>query len=153
MDTENIKETLQKSLKTKIEELTNPMPRRIFLTVKKEDLLESFKIITDELKFTHISTITGRDRGEDFEILYHLANETTVLTVKTYTGKEKPSVPTITRCIPGAILYEREVHDLLGIEIEGHPDLRPLVLPEGWPEEVYPLRKDWKYNREEGVIK
>ncbi|RLG90884.1 hydrogenase large subunit, partial [Candidatus Bathyarchaeota archaeon] len=56
---------------------------------------------------------------------------------------EKPVVPTITDIIPGAVLYEREVHDLLGVAFEGHPDLSPLVLPEEWPERVYPLRKEY----------
>ena len=52
----------------------------------------------------------------------------------------KPVAPTITDVIPGAVLYEREVHDLLGVEFEGHPDLSPLLLPDDWPREVHPLR-------------
>jgi len=58
-------------------------------------------------------------------------------------AKDKPILPTITDLIPGATLYEREVHDLLGITFKGHPDLSPLILPEGWPPDVYPLRKEW----------
>jgi len=45
--------------------------------------------------------------------------------------------------VPGAILYEREVHDLLGVVFDGHPDLSRLILPEDWPEDVYPLRKEY----------
>ncbi|MCK4434684.1 NADH-quinone oxidoreductase subunit C, partial [Candidatus Bathyarchaeota archaeon] len=56
--------------------------------------------------------------------------------------KNNPNVPTVTDLIPGAILYEREVHDLLGVNFEGHPDLSPLLLPEEWPQNLYPLRKE-----------
>jgi NADH-quinone oxidoreductase subunit C len=46
--------------------------------------------------------------------------------------------------LPGAVLYEREVHDLLGVVFDGHPSLERLILPDDWPEGVYPLRKDYK---------
>jgi Ni,Fe-hydrogenase III component G len=59
--------------------------------------------------------------------------------------KKNPNVPTITDLILGAVLYEREVHDMVGVTFEGHPDLSPLILPEGWPEGVYPLRKEEKF--------
>ena len=39
---------------------------------------------------------------------------------------------------------EREIHEILGINFKGHPDMRKLLLPEGWPEGVYPLRRDYK---------
>ena len=56
---------------------------------------------------------------------------------------KQPALPTITSIIPGAILYEREVHELLGVVFSGHPKLSSLVLPEDWPDGVYPLRKEW----------
>jgi Ni,Fe-hydrogenase III component G len=46
--------------------------------------------------------------------------------------------------IPGAEWIEREIHDILGIEIKHHPNMRRLVLADDWPEGVYPLRKDLK---------
>jgi Ni,Fe-hydrogenase III large subunit len=45
----------------------------------------------------------------------------------------------IARRVPAAAWYERELHDQYGIEITGHPDLRPLILHENWPEGVYPM--------------
>lgn len=56
---------------------------------------------------------------------------------------EFPSLVSIT---PAAAWYEREIHDLFGLVPIGHPDLRPLVLHENWPENVYPLRKDFDVN-------
>lgn len=49
----------------------------------------------------------------------------------------------LTPQIPAAGWYEREIYDLFGLRPMGHPDLRPLVLHENWPEGVYPLRKDF----------
>lgn len=56
---------------------------------------------------------------------------------------DRPEFPSLTPIIPGAAWYEREIHDLFGILPSGHPDLRPLVLHENWPQGYYPLRKDF----------
>jgi Ni,Fe-hydrogenase III component G len=60
---------------------------------------------------------------------------------------DKPEVPSLAAMIPGAIVYERELKDMFGIIPVGHPDLRRQAVPEDWPEGVYPLRKDWKFER------
>ncbi len=52
----------------------------------------------------------------------------------------------ITPLIPGAAWSEQEFNDLLGVQAEGHPDPRRLVLPDDWPEGMYPLRRDFPYN-------
>jgi len=53
------------------------------------------------------------------------------------------SYPSITKEIPSAHWYEREIRDLLGIEPKGHPDLRRLIFHDSFPKDSYPLRKDW----------
>ena len=58
--------------------------------------------------------------------------------------------PTITDIIPGALLYEREIHDLFGVKFEGHPNLEPLILPEDWPRDVHPMCKN-KNDKEKGL--
>jgi NADH-quinone oxidoreductase subunit C len=119
-----------------------PRPRRIFVTVKPEAFKKAVKYLAKELGFTHISTITALDNREQIEILYHLNDGKTALNLRVKTSRDKPTVPTITDIIPGASVYEREIHDILGIAVEGHPNLKPIILPEGWPEGLYPLRKD-----------
>jgi len=54
----------------------------------------------------------------------------------------RPSLPSLAPFIYPASRFEREIHDLFGIEIAGHPDLRPLVKHGFWPEDYFPLRKD-----------
>lgn len=121
-----------------------PRPRRIFILIDKKVFRKTIRYLTKKMDFTHVSTITGVDVGKEIEVIYHLNRRGTVeLSLKVRVAKDKPVLPTITDLIPGATLYEREVHDLLGITFKGHPDLSPILLPEGWPPDVYPLRKEW----------
>ena len=153
MDLNIAKLLLENGLGDRLKAVVTPAARRMFVTIEGKDLIDTCRLIYKRLKMTHLSTITGLDTGKEFEVLYHFAIRDLVLTLKVAVERDHPLLPTILGLYPAAVFYEREVHDLLGLYFEGHPDLRPLVLPEGWPEGVYPLRKDWKYNREEGVIK
>lgn len=146
MEKENeIVKKLKKFLKENLVRATVPKERRIFVRIKKDALKDAVKYLVKDLKFKHLSTITGVDLGGKIEVIYHMAYKgSIVLSIRLTVSEKKPSVPTITDLIPGAVLYEREVHDLFGVNFEGHPDLSPLVLPEGWPQGVYPLRKEHK---------
>ena len=130
-----------------------PRPRRIFIHVGKNTLKKAIRYVTRKADFTHISTITGVDIGKEIEAIYHLSRDGRIeLSLKVRTPKDSPVLPTVTDIIPGAILYEREVHDLFGVTFEGHPDFSPLLLPEGWPSDVYPLRKEWTIERLEKEV-
>ncbi len=152
MNEASIIKKIKELLGEKIVEINFPKFRRIFLTVRPENLVETMKVLKEKLEFYHISTISGVDRRTDFEILYHLANSITGLTVRVQINREKPEIDSICEVIPGAILYEREIQDLLGIKVRNIPDPRPLVLPDDWPEGNYPLRKDWVYQAHEEKI-
>jgi len=124
-------------------------PRRVYLTLKKESILDGVSFLKKEFGGTHVSTITGLETEESFEVLYHMATRPKGLgeveievTVRVLLPKDNPTVTSITSVIPGAVLYEREVHDLVGINFEGHPGLSRLVLPDDWPDDLYPLRKE-----------
>ena len=58
-----------------------------------------------------------------------------------------PEVPSLTTAIPAANWHEREMRDLFGIVPVGHPDPRPLVVRDGWPQGVFPLRKAFDGSR------
>jgi membrane-bound hydrogenase subunit beta len=144
MEKENeIVENLKDFLKEKLVNVTIPKKRRIFVYIKKDALEEAMEYFVKDLKFKHLSTITGVDLGEEIEVIYHLFYKGAImLSARVAVSKKNPNIPTITDIIPGAVLYEREVHDLLGMKFKGHPDLSPLILPEKWPKGVYPLRKE-----------
>ena len=125
-----------------------PRERRIFITVKKEAVVQAVKYLAEEQGFWHCSTITGLEAKDCFEVIYHLARDHAIsLALRVRLDKEKPEVPTITDVIPGATLYEREVHDLVGIKFVGHPNLKRLILPDNWPDHIHPLRKEWTIER------
>lgn len=150
-DTEII-ERVQGLLGARALGITNPSERRIFLSVAPKDLPESVRALRDGLGFAYLATISGVDKGTVFELLYHFANAHTCLTVRTEIPRSEPRVPSVTPDIPGAILYEREIQDMFGIVVEGLSDPRPLIVPDDWPPENYPLRKDWKHTRPEEKI-
>ncbi|MCD6261256.1 MAG: NADH-quinone oxidoreductase subunit C [Thaumarchaeota archaeon] len=140
---EEILEKIKEKFGNKVKDMTIKRSRRIFAETDMKNLKEILRYAKDELGFDHISTITGRDLGEELELIYHIAYQNAIeLSIKTKIPKENPRITTIVDLYPSAGIYEREVHDLLGVVFEGNPDLSPLLLPDNWPKGVYPLRKD-----------
>jgi len=121
----------------------NPRERRTFIEIKADSLRDAVTYLKEKEDFEHISTITGLDTGQDLELIYHLTKRDLILNLKLRVPYERPIVKSISDILNGAILYEREIHDLIGVIPEGHPNLKPLVLPEHWPEGVHPLLKKW----------
>lgn len=151
MTVEEGKAILEQNLQGMIVAMTTGV-RRIFLTVDVANLIPACKVAKDKMGYTHVTTITARDTGSAIDVLYHLTQKGLILTIKVSTDRDKPSVTSITPLFPGAVMYERECHDILNVDVVGHPDMRRLVLPDDWPEGVFPLRKDWHLNRTTGVI-
>jgi NADH-quinone oxidoreductase subunit C len=96
-----------------------------------------------ETAFDCLSNESGVDYKDRIEVVYHLFSyqlrHLAVLKVKL--PRENPSVPTLENVWPAANWMEREIYDLLGVNFEGHSDLRRILMPEDW--EGYPLRKDF----------
>lgn len=131
------------SIKDYVDEIKIVNDRCLFATTDKQ----RFKGLLPVLKvagITHISTITGVDTGNVVEVIYHFDCRPAMLNLKIPLPKDDLKVPTITGVFPGAILYERDLMEMLGVKVEGHPDPRRLFLPDDWPEGVYPLRKEFK---------
>jgi membrane-bound hydrogenase subunit beta len=120
-------------------------PRRIFVKVPAEHFQKVFDHLVGHAGFTILCAITGLDEGATLGALYHLAQEGgTVLTLATAVPKEAPVIHTVTSTFPAADAYERELVDLLGIQVEGLKPGNRYPLPDNWPAGEYPLRKDWK---------
>ena len=60
---------------------------------------------------------------------------------------ENPNFPSITRHFPSAYRFERQIHSLMGLNPLEHPDLRPWIKHEDWPEDAHPLRKSFDGSR------
>lgn len=115
--------------------------------VQKESLLDVARALRDDLGYDLLTAVTGVDYlPEDrMEVVYHAFKTTggPVLNFKVQVPRQDPvEVPSLTSIWPGAEFQEREAWDLLGIKFVGHPDLRRILMWEGF--EGHPLRKDWK---------
>jgi len=114
--------------------------------VGTDAITDVFTFLRDQKGFDYLTSLTAVDDfpEDKLEVIYHLYKSTggEILELKTFIGRESPIVPSITPLYPGVEFQEREVWDLFGIKFTGHPDLRRLLLWEGF--EGHPLRKDWK---------
>jgi len=101
--------------------------------------------ILDEHGF-FLEAVTGVDWPQEgqLEVVYDycLWQPQCRVVVRTRLDRQSPVVPTISTICPGANWHERETHDFFGIEFSGHPDLRPLLLPDD--ADFHPLLKDFK---------
>ena len=145
---QEIEGKLKEEFKDSILESKIPREHRIWVKVPMSKFRDIIKYLKENLGFTHITTITAIDAGEEIEVIYHLFKPGISLNLKTATPMATAEIETITDILPGAILYEREAQDLMGLKFKNIPDPRRLILPEDWPEGVYPLRK--AYSTKEG---
>jgi Ni,Fe-hydrogenase III component G len=116
-------------------------PHRYLITVKNEELISSVKTLKERFGMTHLSTIVAEDLRDSFQLTYLFASDV-VAGIRTKIPRDDPKISSIFQIIEGSEVYENEVHDLFGIVFEGHPNPRRTVLPDDWPEGLYPLRKD-----------
>jgi Ni,Fe-hydrogenase III component G len=115
--------------------------RHLWVNVEAGALRQAVADVKGKLGIRHLATIVAEDMRDHFLVNYVMAGEVVVV-LKVRVDREKPEVPSLAPVIDGALVYEREIHDLFGIVPTEHPDLRRQVLPEGWPQGLYPLRKD-----------
>jgi NADH-quinone oxidoreductase subunit C len=118
----------------------------VTLTLERGELLGALEVLREDpdLRLDFLSNMTATDRpGRDPRFwvayeLYSLENRHR-LRVKVGLAEDDAKVPSVTGPFPAANWLERETYDFYGIVFEGHPDLRRILLPDGW--EGYPLRK------------
>ncbi|WP_433352473.1 NADH-quinone oxidoreductase subunit C [Microtetraspora malaysiensis] len=94
--------------------------------------------------FVFFDWLTGVDEPPDaFAVVAHVFDPAamTHLLARTRVPREDPRLPTATGVFRGADWHERETFEMFGVVFDGHPDLRPLLLPDGF--EGHPLRKDF----------
>ena len=137
-----IKESIKEALGNKITSWDEKSSRRIYFSVKKEDIFETTKLLFKELGL-RFSTASGMETTDGFEILYHYSFDKSgeIFSVRVFIGdKKNPEIDAITPIFPAAEWIEREMWEMLGINFKGHPNLKRLLLAEDWPVGEYPLR-------------
>jgi len=115
--------------------------------ISKENLIPFMKEKKDE-GYDMLLMVTGVDYVDHLEVVYHLLStkDGRRLLVKTKTDEE---VDSVTGIWPGANWHERETYDLVGIRFRNHPNLKRILLPEGWV--GHPLRKNYPMDKKQYV--
>ena len=129
---------------------------------RTSEFRDNFRVIVDTAKVAFVLRFLWEECGFDmladltavdylhypnatdrYAVIYCLTNMATGerLVVKTFANDPDPIVPSCFSLWKGADWMEREVYDMYGIVFEGHPDLRRILMPEGFVS--YPLRKDY----------
>lgn len=121
-----------------------------FAVVKAEAIADVARFCKgdESLSFDNLMCLSGVDYpGEDpprIEVVYTLFSYEHLhrFMLKVNLSREQPKLPTVEDTWGVANWHEREAYDLLGIEFEGHSDLRRILLPDDW--QGHPLRRDWE---------
>jgi NADH-quinone oxidoreductase subunit C len=145
MTNQEIFDSLGKSFGPKIQRKTEFRGETTY-TIAASDLREIAKFCRDELSFDYLLDITSIDNfGEEprFEMVYHLYSMAHVLhlRLKLKVPEEGGAVDSVSDIWPTANWHEREAYDMMGIKFTGHPDLRRILMWDGYP--FFPLRKDF----------
>ena len=113
---------------------------------------DKLRSVISDLKsmgYDYLLTVSGVDEPQAgrIRVVYHLtktSNPADIVAVEVSVPRDNAVVDSIHDMFEGALLQEREEHEMLGIVFRGNPDTRHLLLPPDWPPGVYPLRKDFK---------
>lgn len=118
-----------------------------YFQVEPQSVVEVCRYLRDEpgLEFEVLSDLTAVDfpKENKIQLVYHLFSysERHQIVLKIDLPREKPVIATVENVWKAANWFEREIFDLFGVDIEGHSDLRRILLPEDWI--GHPLRKDY----------
>jgi NADH-quinone oxidoreductase subunit C len=145
MTTQELFDSLEKSLGDKLQTKTDFRDERTY-TISTRDLRDIAKFCRDEVSFDYLLDITSIDNfGEEprFEIVYHLYSmpHAAHLRLKLKLSEELVALDTVSDIWPTANWHEREIYDMMGIKFREHPDLRRILMWDGYP--FFPLRKDF----------
>lgn len=149
---------------------STPESNRLDIIISRSDLLAAVGVLVQPARWGYLSAITGLDNpglvappADDekkwgsmdvstepagasqggLEVLYHFCQGAAIVTLRIRLTYQLSSLPSICGLIPYASLYERELMEMLGIDVLGTPNTDHLLLPDDWPHGVYPMRKSF----------
>ena len=146
---EPIVQALQEKYTTSIEEFRD----EVHIFNKTEQMVDALTLLRDKYDFELLSALTASDywpqQSPRFHVIYQLSSISRNLTLQLRVPLDgnNPKLPTATRVYQVANWRERELLDMFGIEVEGHPDPRRILMPEDTT--GHPLRKDFPLGYEE----
>jgi Ni,Fe-hydrogenase III large subunit/Ni,Fe-hydrogenase III component G len=128
-----------------------PSDNRLFVCVDPSSLKAVCQYLFRDLDARYVISIGSDDRpfSGKYLVAHNFAfdKEHLLCSVQVHVPADNPKVDSISDIVPAANWAEREIRDLIGVEPVGHRYPKRLVLPDGWPEGVHPLRKDFAWNQ------
>ncbi len=146
---EKIVNVLKQQAGATVEEFRDEV--RVFVPADK--IVDTLLFLRDEHEFSLLSLLSAIDYWPEnhprYQVVYGLTSLTQKLwmQVRVRLDAENPRLPTVTGVFETANWRERELLDMFGIEIEGHPDPRRILMPADW--DGHPLRRDYPLGYEE----
>jgi Ni,Fe-hydrogenase III large subunit/Ni,Fe-hydrogenase III component G len=151
MAARDVLNSIKKRFDGVIQRVDVPADNRLYLYVQPEMIKEICRFVFRDLDARYVISIGMDDRqhSDSFIVAHDFSFDrlNVLASIMVNLPASRPAVDCISDVVPAANWAEREMRDLLGIEPVGCPNPKRLVLPDGWPEGVHPLRKDvpWNY--------
>jgi Ni,Fe-hydrogenase III large subunit/Ni,Fe-hydrogenase III component G len=127
-----------------------PNDSRLYVYVEPSALKAVCRYVFRDLDARYVISIGADDRpfSGNFLVFHDFAfdKDKILASIITQAAADNPKVDCISDIVPGASWAEREISDMFGIEPVGHPYPKRLILPDGWPDGLHPLRKDMDWN-------
>jgi len=153
MDTLHELEQAEALLKPFAGEMSRGEANRVDVPLEVAQLKAAVKALVDA-HWGYLGAIAGVDKpapaeeggpaaNGHTEVIYIFFQGAAVAALRVLVPYEGGSVPTVCDLIPSATIYERELIELFGVTVTGTPTTEKLVLPDDWPDGVYPLRKSF----------
>ena len=139
-------------LKTKLTELLaaatyDETGEWLNITVDAKDWLPLAQQLRNDasLQFDYLFCLTCIDFKTNLTMVYHLSSTIfrNNIVIKSVLNRDKPEIESVSHIWKTADFHEREVYEMFGVDFLNHPDLRLLILPDGW-EGKNPMRKDFE---------
>ena len=145
MEKKEILGDLKERFKAEIIDIFDKSTKRVYIEITPESLTKVASYVFKDLG-ARFNIASGVDLRHHMEILYHFTIEeiNLLISLRVKLSKEKLEIDSLAPIFKGANWIEREMHELLGINFKGHPELKRLLLSDDWPEGIYPLRRDYK---------
>jgi NADH-quinone oxidoreductase subunit C/D len=116
--------------------------------IRPDDVQDVLSTLKRDAGFDHLSNVTAQEYQDRYESIYHMKkydDPTQEVSVVVPSPKDNPANQTAAPVFRTADWHEREAYDLVGIEYEGHPDMRRILLPETW--QGHPMSMDYNQDK------
>ena len=137
-------------------EVPENQPNRVDVFIEADDLLKSVSALKKN-DWGYLITISAYDTvGADDEPLigmaYHFAEEQVICSIRFFLPHSQRVIQSICPIIPSATIYERECMEMYGIDIQNTADRSKLLLPDDWPDGIYPMLKSFTGLPDKNVV-